>query len=93
MENDNDIIQIYNKVQQIKPTTPEYKQILHQFNIDREKFDKEITELQRQDLVELLQKMKDMCSIENEEYFVEGYKRGARLMIQILSKQDQEDDE
>ena len=90
MENDSDIIEIYNKVQQSKTVSPEYIQILHQFNIDREEFDKGINEQQRQDLVELLQKMKDMSSIEKEDYFVEGYKRGARLMIQILSKQNEE---
>lgn len=90
MENENDIREIYNKVQQSKTVSPEYMQILHQFNIDREKFDKEITEQQRQDLVELLEKMKQMSSIENEEYFIEGYKRGANLMIQILTNKNGE---
>ena len=89
MENENDIREIYNKVQRNKAVSPEYMQILHQFNIDREKFDKEITEQQRQDLVELLEKMKEMSSIENEEYFIEGYKRGAKLMVEILTKQEE----
>ena len=89
MENDSDIMEIYHKVQQSKTVSPEYMQILHQFNIDRENFDKEITEQQRQDLIELLQKMKDMSSIENEEYFITGYKRGAKTMVEILSKQQE----
>lgn len=89
MEKDSDILEIYNKVQQIKSTSPEYKQILHKFNEDREKFDKGITEQQRQDLVDLFQQMKELSSIENEEYFIEGYKRGAKLMVQILSTQDE----
>ena len=74
MENDSDIMEIYHKVQQSKTVSPEYMQILHQFNIDREKFDKEITEQQRQ---------------ENEEYFITGYKRGAKTMVEILSKQQE----
>lgn len=71
------------RVQQNKSISPEYKSILQEFNILREEFDKKLSEQQQQELITLLQQMKDMCSIETKEYFIEGFKRGARLMIEV----------
>lgn len=83
MEVKSNINELYNKIQQNKSIFPEYKSILQEFNILREEFDKKLSEQQQQELITLLQQMKDMCSIETKEYFIEGFKRGARLMIEV----------
>ncbi len=91
MDNESDIITVYEKLQQTKSISPEYRQVIHEFNIRRAEFDKTLTDEQKQELIDLLQLKTDLNSIDSRENFVEGYKRGARLMIEIFDKPDEEE--
>lgn len=91
MDSESDIIHIYKKLQETEPISPEYRNIIHEFNIRREEFDKNLTEEQRQELIDLLQLKTDLSGIDSREKFVEGYKRGARLILEILNEPDEEE--
>ncbi len=67
------IIGLFNKINTEKTNSNEYVTLLKEFNILREKFDKQLCKDPKKDLQRLIDLTKDMSVIEKQEFFIEGF--------------------
>jgi len=81
------ILQLYNEYEMRKKNSEKYDRLLRKFNILRGEFDNNIVRNQRKELESLLSLVKTMSSIESEEYFIEGFSIGVKLMTEVFYKE------
>ena len=84
MFNESIIIDIYEKVLQDKNTSPEYNRLRRKCIEQRDKFETNLTEEQRKELDNLIEERAVMDEVELREFFIEGFKRGAKIVSEIL---------
>lgn len=84
MPNESTIIDIYDKVLQDKNTSPEYNRLRRKCIEQRDKFETNLTEEQRKELDDLIEERTIMDEVELREFFIEGFKRGAKIISEVL---------
>lgn len=84
MFNESIIIDIYEKVLQDKNTSPEYNRLRRKCIEQRDKFETNLTEEQRKELDNLIEERAVMDEVELREFFIEGFKRGAKIVSEVL---------
>ncbi len=84
MFNESIIIDIYEKVLQDKNTSPEYNILRRKCIEQRDKFETNLTEEQRKELDNLIEERAVMDEVELREFFIEGFKRGAKIVSEVL---------
>lgn len=84
MFNESIIIDIYQKVLQDKNTSPEYNRLRRKCIEQRDKFETNLTEEQRKELDNLIEERAVMDEVELREFFIEGFKRGAKIVSEVL---------
>ena len=84
MFNESIIIDIYEKVLQDKNTSPEYNRLRRKCIEQRDKFETNLTEEQRKELDNLIEERAVMDELELREFFIEGFKRGAKIVSEVL---------
>ena len=84
MFNESIIIDIYEKVLQDKNTSPEYNRLRRKCIEQRDKFETNLTEEQRKELDNLIEERAVMDEVELKEFFIEGFKRGAKIVSEVL---------
>ena len=84
MFNESIIIDIYEKVLQDKNASPEYNILRRKCIEQRDKFETNLTEEQRKELDNLIEERAVMDEVELREFFIEGFKRGAKIVSEVL---------
>jgi hypothetical protein len=82
------ILQLYQQVEMYKDNSPEYQKLLGKFNDERDKFDKKLNDADKEELENLFSLLSMANGKEMEEYFVEGFVLGTRLMAEVFYKED-----
>ena len=85
MEQESIITELYDKIVQEKDNSKRYNSTLKEFNELREKFDSRINEEQQNDLQKLFLLIEIMSSVENQDYFKEGFVKGIKLMTEVYN--------
>ena len=85
MEQESIITELYDKIVQEKDNSKRYNSTLKEFNELREKFDSRINEEQQNDLQKLFLLIEIMSSVENQDYFKEGFIKGIKLMTEVYN--------
>jgi hypothetical protein len=82
------ILQLYQQVEMYKDNSQEYQKLLGKFNDKRDKFDKKLNDADKEELENLFSLLSMANGKEMEEYFVEGFVLGTRLMAEVFYKED-----
>jgi len=88
MEQDNIIFGLYDKVEQEKTNSSEYKKLLSNYIKLKQDFDKIITEEQKEKLDTVIDALHNMASQETKEFFKIGFLMSAKLMTETYCNQD-----
>lgn len=67
------------------PKSEEYKQLLHEFDCNINKFDPTLTIQQRSLILELENQRNLLAAIDEETMFTQGFCMGANLMLALLT--------
>ena len=90
MEQQDALIELFEKIEQDKGTNREYKR-LHRKSIElREIIDKRLQDDQKEELNTLMTLKNDMASEECKNYFIEGFSLATRLMIALFYHKEDE---
>lgn len=81
------ILELFNNINAEKQNSSEYDTLLKEFNILREKFDKQLCNNPKEDLQRLIDLTKDMTLIEKQEFFIEGFSLATKLMTEVFYKE------
>ena len=81
------IIKLFNNINAEKENSSEYNTLLKEFNILREKFDKQLWTDPKEELRRLVDLTKDMAVIEKQEFFIEGFTLATKLMTEVFYKE------
>ncbi len=87
-EQESIILKLYEQTENEMSNSKDYTELLHKYNSYSEKFRKEITYTQAEELENLMQIKTDMESIATRDYFIEGFKVATRLMAEALYKKE-----
>lgn len=82
--NESIIIGIYKNVLENKELSPEYRQLSRKCIKQRDEFEKNLTEEQIKQLDNIFQERNIRDEVELREFFIEGFKRGARIVSETL---------
>ena len=87
--NESVIIDIYEKVLQDKETSPEYNQLRRKCIEQRNKLEKNLMEEQIKQLDNLFEERNIMDEVELREFFIEGFKRGVKIISEVYCNEIQ----
>ena len=88
MPKEGAIIELYNQVQMNKTNSPIYKRLNRNCIEQRENFEKELTERQKEELEQLLRAREDRDEQEVQEYFIDGFKIAIQIMTEVFYKEE-----
>ncbi len=83
-EQESVILKLYEQTENEMSNSKDYAELLHKYNILKEKFYKGILPREQEELTEILQYKTDMESTAMRDYFVEGFKVATRLMAEAI---------
>ena len=90
MEQQNALIELFERIEQDKETNHEYKRLQRKSIELREIIDKRLQEDQKEELNTLMTLKNDMTSEECKDYFIEGFSLATRLMIAVFYHKEDE---
>lgn len=82
--NESIIIDIYETVLENKELSPEYRRLRRKCIEQRNEFEKNLTEEQIKQLNNIFEERNIMDEVELREFFIEGFKRGAKIASEVL---------
>ena len=82
--NESIIIGIYENVLENKEISPEYRRLRRKCIEQRDEFEKNLTEEQIKQLDNIFEERNIMDEVELREFFIEGFKRGAKIVSEVL---------
>ena len=82
--NESIIIGIYENVLENKEISPEYRRLRRKCIEQRDEFEKSLTEKQIKELNNIFEERNIMDEVEHREFFIEGFKRGSKIVSEIL---------
>ena len=82
--NESIIIGIYENVLENKEISPEYSRLRRKCLEHRDEFEKNLTEEQIKQLDNIFEERNIMDEVELREFFIEGFKRGAKIASEVL---------
>ena len=82
--NESIIIGIYENVLENKEISPEYRRLRRKCIEQRDEFEKNLTEEQIKQLDNIFEERNIMDEVELREFFIEGFKRGAKIVSEAL---------
>ena len=90
MEQPSTLLELYERIEQDKPTNAEYNRIRRKSIELRDIIDKRLQEDQKEELDQLMTYKNDMANEECKDYFIIGFTLATKLMIEIFyNKEDQ----
>ena len=88
MEQSSALLDLYERIEQDKPTNAEYNRIRRKSIELRDIIDKRLEQDQREQLDQLMTYKNDMANEECKDYFIEGFSLAIRLITEAFYKEE-----
>ncbi len=92
MEKESAILELYEYVQMNKTSSKEYSMKLRKFIEAKENFDKQLIDVQKEQLEKLLELCGDMHGQEFKEYFIAGFTLATKLMAEVFINKNENEE-